>query len=509
LEQGLQDLKIDITVYEHSLIEEEMNQAFQKAIDEEDIESAESFCNQLDSWKSQRPDIRVALTLDELKTKMNNILAVSTEKIKEAMTNRRFDVAKLLKQNKAELEEMIKQYTNQPTVPNPISLIARKGAKNVAESMSTSISQSHLLASYEKAASSVPLARWQDIEKGDVVYSGSMSTVYTAKWRDTDIALKLVRGGNHMEGTKMNGLLAEVDLLQQLRHPNIVSLMAVCQDIPAGGEGILGILTEYCARGSLYHLLHEVHGLRQAQLIEKLRLALDVASGMSFLHGSRIVHRDLKSGNVLIDSTGRAKIADFGLSKLVDLTMTHVTGVTGSVAWAAPEVLQEEAYRDSADVYSFGVILWELLMNEIPWQNKTHVQVITAILVKRQTLISSVMRTQFPSAIFSLLEECLQSGPELRPGFHSIKERLEEYIEGNVEMMNPIPECLQCPIGYNLMVDPVVCADGHSYDRAAIEEWFRFHNTSPLTNQPLPNKHLIPNHTLRKMIDEFNQKKKG
>jgi serine/threonine-protein kinase CTR1 len=335
-----------------------------------------------------------------------------------------------------------------------------------------------------------------------------MSTVYKAKWRDTNIALKLVRGGggSHTEPSNITRLLAEVDLLQQLRHPNIVSLMAVCRDIPRV-EGIFGILTEYCDRGSLYHLLHEVHGLRQAQLNSKLRIALDIASGMSFLHGFRIVHRDLKSGNVLIDCVGRAKIADFGVSKLVDTTATHATGLIGSVAWTAPEILQEDVYRDSADVYSFGVILWELLMNEIPWQNKSHVQIITAIL-RGQKLLSTAVRTQFPAVIYSVLETCLENTPELRPNFHVIKEIFEQYIEANVET-DPIPDALLCPIGYTCMVDPVVCADGHSYDRAAIEEWLRTHNTSPLTNQPLPNKHLISNHALRKMIDEFNQKKQG
>jgi serine/threonine protein kinase len=332
-----------------------------------------------------------------------------------------------------------------------------------------------------------------------------MSTVYKAAWRDTDIALKLVRGGSHhMETNKMTGLLAEVTLLQQLRHPNIVSLMAICQDIPVA-EGILGILTEYCARGSLYHLLHEVHGLRQAQLIEKLRIAFYIARGMSFLHGSRIVHRDLKSGNVLIDGAGRAKIADFGLSKVVDMNMTHVTGIAGSVAWTAPEILQGEVYRDSADVYSFGVILWELLMNKVPWQNKIHAQIITAILVKHERLLSSIVKTQFPPTIFSLLEDCLRYEPELRPNFHTI----EEYVEMNSDIIEPIPESLLCPIGYNLMMDPVVCSDGHSYDRIAIEEWLQSHNTSPLTNEPLLHKNLIPNHTLRKIIDEFNQKKQG
>ena len=241
----------------------------------------------------------------------------------------------------------------------------------------------------------------------------------------------------------------------------------------------------------------------------KLQIPLDIVSGMSFLHESRIFHRDLKSGNVLIESTGRAKIADFGLSKLIDINATHATGLIGSVAWTAPEVLQEELYRDSADVYSFGVILWELLMNEIPWQNKSHVQIITAILVKHQTLLSSTVRTQFPAAIFSLLEGCLQHEPELRPNFQLIKGRLEEYVQANSEMIEPIPKSLLCPIGYTLMVDPVVCADGHSYDRAAIEEWLRLHNTSPLTNQPLPNKHLIPNHLAKMMIEEFNQKKQG
>jgi serine/threonine protein kinase len=353
----------------------------------------------------------------------------------------------------------------------------------------------------------VPFAKWQDIIKGDVLYSGPLSTVYKAKWRNSDIALKLVRKGSNVEPNRMNGLLSEVSILQQLRHPNIVSLMAVCQDI-SKSEVNFGILTEYCARGSLYHLLHEVHGLRQVQLIVKLPIVLDIANGMSFLHGSRIFHRDLKSGNILIDNTGRAKIADFGLSKLVDMSMTHVTGVIGSVEWTAPEIFQEEGYHDSADVYSFGVILWEVLMNEIPWQNKSHAQVIAAIL-RGQTLLSSVVRNQFPSAIDSLLQQCLQHEQKLRPNFLAIKERLEQYLQANPEQVEPIPESLLCPIGYNLMLDPVVCADGHSYDRATIEEWLRLHNTSPLTNQPLPNKHLLPNHTLRKMIDEFNQKKKG
>jgi hypothetical protein len=119
------------------------------------------------------------------------------------------------------------------------------------------------------------------------------------------------------------------------------------------------------------------------------------------------------------------------------------------------------------------------------------------------------VRTQFPAAIFSLLEGCLQHEPELRPSFQLIKGRLEEYVQANLEMIDHIPESLLCPIGYTLMADPVVYADGHSYDRAAIEEWFRLHNTSPLTNQPLQSKHLIPNHTLRKTINDFNQKKLG
>jgi hypothetical protein len=87
--------------------------------------------------------------------------------------------------------------------------------------------------------------------------------------------------------------------------------------------------------------------------------------------------------------------------------------------------------------------------------------------------------------------------------------RVSSALQANSETIEPIPKSLLCPIGYTLMVDPVVCADGHSYDRAAIEEWLRLHNTSPLTNQPLPNKHLIPNHLAKMMIEEFNQKKQG
>lgn len=100
---------------------------------------------------------------------------------------------------------------------------------------------------------------------------------------------------------------------------------------------------------------------------ERLTLALDVADGMRFLHHSQILHRDLKSMNVLITSENRAKIADFGLSKSKSSMLSHVTGMVGTFAWAAPENLRDRIYRESSDVYSFGVILWELVTNQIPW----------------------------------------------------------------------------------------------------------------------------------------------
>jgi hypothetical protein len=152
------------------------------------------------------------------------------------------------------------------------------------------------------------------------------------------------------------------------------------------------------------------------------------------------------------------------------------------------------------------VIVWELIENQIPWKEyqKTSTEFLQQIQADEIGLITYVNQQDLPRIVFNLLQRCLSydQQPEKakqpqHPSFADIVNIFRTYLT--------IPEEFICPIRYNLMVDPVICADGYTYDQAAITEWLESHDTSPLTNEILSNKDLIPNQTLRQRIEEFNQ----
>ena len=141
-------------------------------------------------------------------------------------------------------------------------------------------------------------------------------------------------------------------MLSELRHPRVLILMGVCREMLLGDGGETGLVTELMGRGSLFHILHQQRVVGSAgksesfdvtKLRTRLMLSMDIADGMRFLHESGVVHRDLKSANVLVSTDGRAKIADFGLSSFKQ-DNTHVTGVVGTFAWSSPEALNEEDF---------------------------------------------------------------------------------------------------------------------------------------------------------------------
>lgn len=109
--------------------------------------------------------------------------------------------------------------------------------------------------------------------------------------------------------------------------------------------------------------------------IDFFRIAAEIAMGMNYLHLCSIMHRDLKSGNILLDAHGTVKISDFGLSCVLDLSGSHdLTAETGTYRWMAPEVIRHEPYSTKADVYSFGIVLWEMITKDQPFRGLTPIQ---------------------------------------------------------------------------------------------------------------------------------------
>jgi serine/threonine protein kinase len=154
--------------------------------------------------------------------------------------------------------------------------------------------------------------------------------------------------------------------MAHLRHPNVVQFLGHCSNPPA-------IITEHCARGCLYDVIQRaIHSPDELPWSRRLEMALDAAKGMLYLHTRRppIVHRDLKSPNLLVDEHSRVKVADFNLSKIWEENAA-MTSTMSSInpRWVAPEVLDGQRATMAADVFGFGVVLWELLTWQLPWGN--------------------------------------------------------------------------------------------------------------------------------------------
>lgn len=146
----------------------------------------------------------------------------------------------------------------------------------------------------------------------------------------------------------------EAGLMSKLRHPHIVNFYKVCVE-----HGNYCILMELCEKGTLYHWLKKQEAKARPN---RKRIALEVALGLAYLHSHRIVHRDLKSLNVLLDKHLKAKISDFGLSNLkveASLTSAGQANVVGTMGWKPPELISGTVlhHSEKTDMYSYGMVL--------------------------------------------------------------------------------------------------------------------------------------------------------
>ncbi|XP_075512982.1 serine/threonine-protein kinase CTR1-like isoform X1 [Primulina tabacum] len=263
---------------------------------------------------------------------------------------------------------------------------------------------------------------WSDLIIKETIGAGSFGIVYRAEWNDSEVAVKILMEQD-LHAERFKEFLREVAIMKRLRHPNIVLFMGAVTEPPN-----LSIVTEYLSRGSLYKLLHKP-GAREA-LDEKRRLsmAFDVAKGMNYLHKRNppIVHRDLKSPNLLVDRKYTVKVCDFGLSRLKANTFLSSKSAAGTPEWMAPEVLRDEPSNEKSDVYSFGVILWELATLQQPWGHLNPAQVVAAVAFKSKRL--EIPHDTNPQ-VAAIIEACWTNEPWKRPSFSNIMESLRTLIK--------------------------------------------------------------------------------
>ncbi|GLI62415.1 hypothetical protein VaNZ11_005024, partial [Volvox africanus] len=234
---------------------------------------------------------------------------------------------------------------------------------------------------------------------------------------------------------------AELSILSRLRHKNIVRLYGGCMRPP------YIFLVMQLMRQSLDSVIH--HAEQPLKLRKALQIARDVAAGLSYLHPT-IVHRDLKPANILIDEHGTAKLSDFGLARYkFKAYLSTRTPDQGSVAYMAPECFNTDigGLGPKTDIYSFGVLLWELLSGEYPWMGESNVQIIYKVAIKGERLplppadgtpfvasaftgVSSYRSSSsagsgnapalvVPAAIRDLMDGCFAHQPNDRPDTHT------------------------------------------------------------------------------------------
>ncbi|KAF0887553.1 hypothetical protein E2562_002278 [Oryza meyeriana var. granulata] len=258
---------------------------------------------------------------------------------------------------------------------------------------------------------------WEDLVIGEQIGQGSCGTVYHALWYGSDVAVKVFSKQEYSEEV-IQTFRQEVSLMKKLRHPNILLFMGAVTSPQR-----LCIVTEFLPRGSLFRLLQRNN--TKLDWRRRVHMALDIARGMNYLHHSSppIIHRDLKSSNLLVDKNWTVKVADFGLSRLKRETFITTKTGKGTPQWMAPEVLRNEPSDEKSDVYSYGVILWELVTQKIPWENLNSMQVIGAVgFMNHRLEIPSETDPQWTSLILS----CWETDPQLRPSFQQLLERLRE-----------------------------------------------------------------------------------
>lgn len=246
------------------------------------------------------------------------------------------------------------------------------------------------------------------------VASGSFGDLYKGTYCSQEVAIKVLKPEN-LNMDMVKEFSQEVFIMRKIRHKNVVQFIGACTRPPN-----LCIVTEFMTRGSIYTFLHKQRGAFKLPTL--LKVAIDVSKGMSYLHQNNIIHRDLKTANLLMDEHGVVKVGDFGVARVQAQTGV-MTAETGTYRWMAPEVIEHKPYDHKADVFSFGIVLWELLTGEIPYAYLTPLQ--AAIGVVQQGLRPTIPKNTHPK-LAELLEKCWQQDPTERPDFSEILDILKQ-----------------------------------------------------------------------------------
>lgn len=275
---------------------------------------------------------------------------------------------------------------------------------------------------------------------GPRIGEGGHAKVYEGKYKNQNVAIKIVhKGDTPEEMTKREGrFLREVSMLSRVQHKNLVKFIGACL------EPVMVVVTELLVGGSLRKYLVN---LRPRSLEPRVAVgfALDIARAMECLHAHGIIHRDLKPENLLLTADQRTvKLVDLGLAREETLT-EMMTAETGTYRWMAPELYstvtlrhgEKKHYNHKVDVYSFAIVLWELLHNKLPFEGMSNLQAAYAAAFKNIRPSAD----NLPEELSEILTSCWKEDPNDRPNFTQIVQMLLHYLSTLSPQENLAPRC--------------------------------------------------------------------
>eukprot|EP01102_Stenamoeba_stenopodia_P008171 TRINITY_DN2329_c0_g1_i1.p1 TRINITY_DN2329_c0_g1~~TRINITY_DN2329_c0_g1_i1.p1 ORF type:complete len:1416 (-),score=301.38 TRINITY_DN2329_c0_g1_i1:218-4465(-) len=280
-------------------------------------------------------------------------------------------------------------------------------------------------------------ASWEvsadEIEFGKMIGRGAYGEVYEGKFRGKRVAIKKLLGTIRQEDV-FKSFVKEIEFLAKFKNPHVLEFHAACLEHPN-----LCVVTDFMDRGTV----NDVVTKENVEWKRIVNMAIDAAKGLQYMHENKILHKDIKSFNFLVANDYRVVIADFGCSEEIDPN-DNKAGLLGTFNWMPPEAFDPGVYDTKSDIFSYGMVLWEMLTAQIPYGTVNNQLMVLQ-------LIDSAERPHIPAAapetFANLIRACWDASPEKRPDWNEIITTLESLLPSQ-----PSPKLL-------LKLDgcPVVC----------------------------------------------------
>ncbi|MBA0877777.1 hypothetical protein Goshw_019384 [Gossypium schwendimanii] len=385
----------------------------------------------------------------------------------------------------------------------------RRINKELLRKQSEDTSNSHLQQPFIEFSLSEIEEATEDFDQLYKIAEGARESVYyKCALRHTEVVIKVL-GRNSFQDS--NEFLREVDDLIKLRHPNLVNLIGAC-------PGKRALVYEYVPNGSLEDHLNSRNDMPPLSWQSRMHIATQLCSTLMFLHAGKLVHGNLKPGNILLDDNFGCKLSDFGSCRAFSLVenSSNMTESSNPNPYLDPDFRNSRRVSHSLDLYPFGIIVLQLLSGRSTQGIAESAQ---SELLNGGNLSSFLDSSagNWPHQVAQLTHlaiRCCDINRSRRPDLASDVLKVLETMKPSVASIAYAPESNEdseppsyflCPILQAVMSDPHVAADGYTYEATALQDWLADHDTSPMTNLRLPNLNLIPNFPLRSAIQQWQE----